>query len=609
LYFSLDFAIGFLIVLYRDINLLGGSTMILIKDHKQGELFDPWDFLGEKRRRMLENGWPGLFRRHILEELPVDEMRPFFHKDFGRPSKEISAALGVMLLQQAMDLTDKEAQARMAFDLQWHYALNISGESDQAKYISGKTIWTIRQIMIENNLDQVMLDKVTRKLAEVFEVDADKQRLDSVHVKSNMRKLGRVGLLARTVAKFLANLKRGHKDLFETIPEETVKRYLGPKSLQAFAMVKPSETDRSLKTLAEDLYALVEGFKDREEVRSMSSYKLMERVLSEQCVVEGGNEDSAVAVKKPKEISSDSLQNPSDPDAAYSGHKGQGYQVQVMEAFTTTEDAAEKERTLNLITHVEVERACAHDAKALPPAIEDANRAGLSPKTLLADSHYGGDENMQTAESLGVELVSPAMPGSRKDGPDLADFRYDERGTVAACPAGHAPVKAEYYGDTGRHSASFALELCAVCPLAEKCAAKPGKKYRYLRYPDKEQRLAVRRAVEKTDAFVEQYRWRAGVEATMSQYDRLTGVKRLRVRGLPNVRFCAVLKAAGLNLLRAARVMLARKRASGADFDRLLSKNGLISFVQKQIGRVFAFKNELWQESVWVADGYLKSAA
>jgi hypothetical protein len=28
------------------------------------------------------------------------------------------------------------------------------------------------------------------------------------------------------------------------------------------------------------------------------------------------------------QIGSDSLQNPSDPDATYSGHKGQGYQVQ-----------------------------------------------------------------------------------------------------------------------------------------------------------------------------------------------------------------------------------------------------------------------------------------
>ena len=40
-----------------------------------------------------------------------------------------------------------------------------------------------------------------------------------------------------------------------------------------------------------------------------------------------------MAVKDPKEISSSSLQNPSDPDAGYDAHKGQGYQVQVMETY------------------------------------------------------------------------------------------------------------------------------------------------------------------------------------------------------------------------------------------------------------------------------------
>ncbi|HCK98575.1 MAG TPA: hypothetical protein DHW42_00515, partial [Candidatus Marinimicrobia bacterium] len=32
-----------------------------------------------------------------------------------------------------------------------------------------------------------------------------------------------------------------------------------------------------------------------------------------------------IEIKKPKDIPSDSLENPSDPDATYSGYKGQGY--------------------------------------------------------------------------------------------------------------------------------------------------------------------------------------------------------------------------------------------------------------------------------------------
>lgn len=46
----------------------------------------------------------------------------------------------------------------------------------------------------------------------------------------------------------------------------------------------------------------------------------------------------------------------------------------------------------------------------------------------------------------------------------------------------------------------------------------------------------------------------------MSEYDRRTGVKKLRVRGLKAVTFAAVLKAIGINLFRAAAF---KKRQNG----------------------------------------------
>ena len=137
-------------------------------------------------------------------------------------------------------------------------------------------------------------------------------------------------------------------------------------------------------------------------------------------------DDCQVTVKEPKQIPSDSLQNPSDPDASYSGHKGQGYQVQVMETYTDTDDPEQKAQTLNLITHVEVERAHESDANALIPAIESAQERELAPKELLADSLYGSDENVETAKDKGVDVISPPM-GSEKEGTlGLSDFHHRE---------------------------------------------------------------------------------------------------------------------------------------------------------------------------------------
>jgi len=177
--------------------------MIYIKDHKQTEIFDPWSFLSPKRRLLLDQSWAGLFKEEILCELPVRELTPFFTDGFGRPTKELHTILGVLILQQTNDLTDEESVNQLAFNIQWHYALNITEESDTAKYISLKTLWNARHLVVENDLSKTIFDAVTDKLGKVFKVNTDIQRIDSVHIKSNMRRLGRICIFTETIHKFL----------------------------------------------------------------------------------------------------------------------------------------------------------------------------------------------------------------------------------------------------------------------------------------------------------------------------------------------------------------------------------------------------------------------
>jgi hypothetical protein len=527
------------------------KIMIKVKNPNQLNIFDPWDFLTPKRRQMLDAGWPGLFREHILPSIPVNEVGKHFNATFGRPTKELYSMLGALILQQTFDLTDEETIQQYAFNIQWHYSLNISEESDDAKYISLKTVWNNRNIVAQNNLEDVIFKAGTDKLAQVFNVNIDKQRIDSVHIKSNMRRLGRIGIFSESIHKFLVNLKRVNQDQLDTIDEKIVDRYLSKNSLGCFSRVKPSESRKRLTEVSKDIFDLVQQFKGNQEVAAMYSYKLLERVLKEQCNLTD-DKDNPVELKKPKEIASDSLQNPSDPDATYSGHKGQGYQVQVMETFC--DDEEKKEETLNLITHVEVEPAHKSDANALIPAIESTEKRNLKPKELTADTLYGSDDNCERAKEHDVELIAPTIGSVKKDKLSLADFQFSEKGEIIACPQGNAPAKVK---KKKRVSIGFASHDCRNCPRLSECPVKKGKKYYYLRFTDKEMRIVKRRIYEQSDKFKDRYRWRAGVEATMSEYDRRTGVKHLRVRGLKAVRFCASLKALGVNIFRATAVRLA----------------------------------------------------
>jgi hypothetical protein len=529
--------------------------MVHVKDHETIPLFDPLDHLGPKRRKLLKESWADIFRNEILCELPVEKFATYFKDNFGRPTKELYTVMGVIILQQARDLSDEDTVDQLAFNQKWHYALDINGESDHAKYICPKTLWNDRKIFTDNDIDIAVFKKIADKLARVFSVDTSKQRLDSVHIKSNMRHLGRIGIFAQGIHKFLVNLKRQQKELFETLSKDFIDKYLPQKASACFSMVKPSESKKTLDTVSKDLFDLLQRFSDHPDVMAMQSYKLLLRILNEQCKVTEASDGKPieVSVKPSRKVSSNSLQNPSDPDAGYDAYKGQGYQVQVMETYSTQEDEEIKSQQLNLITHVEVEPACEHDSNALIPALESTQERGLAPEEVLADSLYGSDENCEAAKAMGVEVVSPTMGTPKEGAIGLDDFERSEQGKTISCPQGHAPVKVKK-SKKGRYSIAFNSDHCTKCPLLNDCPVKPGKKYHYLRYTDKALRIAARRKTEQTAQFKERYRWRAGIEATMSEYDTRTGVKQLRVRGLKAVKLCATLKAAFVNILRATAV-------------------------------------------------------
>jgi hypothetical protein len=518
--------------------------MFRIKNHKQAHIFDPWGHLGPKRRKLLDKSWAGLFQQEILPTLPVDTLRTHYHEWNGRPTKEMYSMIGMMVLQQMHDLTDEQAVEQFCFSIQWHYALNITSPADAAAYISRKAIWTMRDKLSTEETYTDIFAKTLQRLAKVFEADLSKQRMDSVHIQSNMRHLGRIGLFARVIKNFLTNLKRHHCSFFDKLDSNLTSRYLSKSTESLFASVKPSDSSRTLDQLAEDIFILTQQFGSASKLQNMSSFKQLVRLFQEQCMIEEG-EQKAVA-RPNKDVSSDSLQNPSDPDAGYSNHKGKGYQVQVVESYSDKD-----EKQLSLITFVAVESADKHDANALLPAVEDLKARDVAPKELLADSLYGSDANCEKATAEhDVKVVAPVMPGNQKYF-QLAEFLLDEQGRIILCPCNKKPerVKRTKKG----FSVAFSSTTCQDCESFDCCPVTTGKKACYYRYKTKDIRTARRRQHEESESFKDKYRYRAGVEATMSEYDRRTGVKHLRIRGMKAVRFAAIMKAIGLNIFRAAR--------------------------------------------------------
>ncbi|MDB5391853.1 MAG: hypothetical protein JWM11_7499, partial [Planctomycetaceae bacterium] len=246
-----------------------------------------------------------------------------------------------------------------------------------------------------------------------------------------------------------------------------------------------------------------------------------------------------------KKTGGDIICNPSDPDATLDGHKGSGYQLQISET-------CHADNAVQLLLSAIPQTACVSDASSLTTVIEDLKKLELLPKSLLADTAYGGDDNQQHCKTEGIDLLSPTSgkcPEEHVDGNSLtaADFQVevrdatDERGcvesvpTCVACPAGKEPHRSFYDSYLDEIRILQGPKVCDACPLQSKCPCRLASGWSQVTINAKQVRLIERRRHQLTGKFRDDYRMRSGIESTSCQLKCVTGLGQLRVRGGPAV--------------------------------------------------------------------------
>lgn len=519
-------------------------------DLRQNQLFDSFrPVLSDMAYRYLKRTWFAVFRAVILELMPVDELGRHFDPAIGRPTKELYSMAGLIFIMEFRDWTVSEAVHGYVFDNAMHYALNLEPAKQS---LSTATVERYQRLFRENDVARKIFDDVVVALVDALDLDVTRQRLDSTHVTSNMATFGRTRLLTVTIKRFLTQLKRHDGKAFEDLPEAFRGRY-GPTEKKLFSGSNSDGRKRVRQECAEDLLFLIERFADNEKHNHRQTYRMMLRVFDDQCEVE----QEAVIVKK--KTGGDVVQNPSDPDATYDGHKGPGYQAQLAESCS-------EENEQQLVLSAQVETAVKSDQNAVEPILDDLKAKGMLPKTLTADSHYGSDENCAKANERSVDLQSPvsANHSTNEDDPhrlNIDDFVIEpELETVTRCPVGHEPLSSSYDEKKGITITIMPKEACAGCRFGAECPIKRSRGEFQLRHSPKDRRLAERRREQATVAFKEHYAVRAQIEGTISGIKRKTGAGKLRVRGLKAVAHSILLKLAGWNILRAVVCTKMRKK-------------------------------------------------
>ena len=178
----------------------------------------------------------------------------------------------------------------------------------------------------------------------------------------------------------------------------------------------------------------------------------------------------------------------------------------------------------------------------------------LKPAEHLVDTGYVTADHLVGSQHQHIHLVGPVMPDTSRQaqerkGFDAASFQIDWQAKQAICPQGQTSHSWWKEGDTFK--IKFAPATCAACPVRAECTdATSGRRSLKLLPQAAQQALQERRQEQATPLFHKQYATRSGIEATLSQALRRSGLRRARYDGLAKVQVQHVCIAVAVNVIR-----------------------------------------------------------
>jgi hypothetical protein len=181
-----------------------------------------------------------------------------------------------------------------------------------------------------------------------------------------------------------------------------------------------------------------------------------------------------------------------------------------------------------------------------------AQRFGIKPNSLAADTAYGNVRTLKTLVEHGIEPHIPVIDKSaRNDGTfSRAEFQYDQVRDLYICPGGKELTTSGTAHDGTTYKYLAKRRDCEICPLKPKCTK--GKERRLARDVDEPIRDFVR-ALAGTPAFKHSRDQRKKVEMAFAHMKRIFKLDRLRLRGLSGARDEILLTATAQNLRKLAR--------------------------------------------------------
>ena len=482
----------------------------------------------------------------------------------GRPAESPGMLALVTVMQFAEGLSDRQAAEAMRARIDWKYALGLCLE-DEGFHFS--VLGAFRERVLAGGAEQRLLDDMLRQYGERKLLKArGRQRTDATHVLAVVRKLNRLETVGETLRAALNVLAVAAPDwLLAQVTPDWFDRY-GERFEQYRLPQERAEQEELAETIGRDGYHLLSVLYDQEAprwLREVLAVEVLRQVWLQQYAVLDGALMWRAAEDMPP--NSQRVESPYDIEARNKTKRTTnwtGYTVHVTET-------CDKE-TPNLITHVETTPASTNEVEMTAPIHQALQEKNLLPGEHLVDAGYVDAENLVSSGSeYGVDLCGPAGPNpswQSKDESafDVACFAIDWEAQQVICPQGK--VSRSWYTRTEKGlpviQVRFSTTVCTTCATRSRCTrAKTNARVLTLKPKVQHEALQAARQRQKTAAFKEHYKMRAGVEGTISQGTRAFGLRRSRYVGQEKTHLQHIITAAAINLTRVVAHLMGASKA------------------------------------------------
>jgi IS5 family transposase len=486
---------------------------------------------------------PGSFYDRFAGLRPVllrdEDFAHWYVAGKGRPSVPPSRVAGAFLLALRDHCSDREAEQRMRYDLRWKWALDLGLDDSGCDHT---TICLFRGRLLAHGEEGRVFQDLVRRAAE-----AGLLPKSTLQVMDSSPMLGAAAVqdTYKLIRTALHKLVRAHGKELPSELRPRLKRYLKTGKPE-IDWGDAGARQRELNQLVKDAELALKELRGAQEGPvAEAARELLKRVASQDVEDDGeGGRKIRQGVAKDRVISS------VDPEMRH-GHKSSAGRWDGSKKHLSVEPQTE------LITAVAVTPANASDGAVALHLLKQQAEVGLRPPEVVADMQYAGAELRAQVQAQGSILVTKAASPPNTGYLSKSEFQIDLEALTVTCPAGQVASFPRYRPGHAT-TAMFAAEVCAACPLLDRCLRDPGKGRSISIHGYEDQLQAARQRREQPD-FPELMRQRPVVERKQAHWNNKGG-RRSRYFGLRKTRLQAFWSATVVNLER----LLVLSQAPGA---------------------------------------------